>query len=277
MANQWGNPELKSFKNNNIRRVIVDTARVFVHRNLTGEVEEILIRAANHGAEFSKDGLPTILPAYEMDDSIEAKYGLKFQIPDFDVELELGDTSFSQIGDIFIYKNFSIDDEAPSHSEQNVYIDEVNTKLGSRQLKLGASGKDVKFIAYFLDLPNAVQNETYDESMKESVLYFQRRMGMPESGEIDWYTWNAIMPKATDRIAAGYAGTKVRALQAALRINGYNSPITSRFGTETIRSVREFQSDNNLRVTGRVGFLEWNQLFELKQGYHFHLTIERER
>lgn len=264
MANQWGNPELKSFKNNHIRRVIVDTARVFVHRNLTGEVEEILIRAAEHGAVFSKDGLPTVLPAYEMDDSIESKYGLKFQIPDFDVELELGDTSFSQIGDTFIYDDFSPEDEAQAQMKPSVYIDEVKTKLGSRQLKLGSTGTDVKFIAYFLGLDDAVQHETYNERMKDFVTHFQRRMGMPETGELDWYTWNAIMPKATDRIAAGYAGTKVRALQAALRINGYNCPVTSRFGTETIRSVREFQSDRKLRITGRAGFLEWNELFELK-------------
>jgi hypothetical protein len=264
MANQWGNPELKSFKNNHIRRVIVDTARVFVHKNITGEVEEILIRAASNGAVFSKDGLPTILPAYEMDDSVEAKYGLKFQIPDFDSELELEDTSFKQIGDIFIYEDFSADEEAPAATIESVYIDKVSSKLGSRQLRLGAKGEDVKFIAYFLGMEDAVQHDTFDESMKEAVTYYQTRMGMPETGEVDSYTWSSLMPKATDRIAAGYAGTKVRALQAALRINGYNCPITSRFGTETIRSVREFQSDRQLRITGRVGFLEWNQFFELK-------------
>jgi peptidoglycan hydrolase-like protein with peptidoglycan-binding domain len=53
-------------------------------------------------------------------------------------------------------------------------------------------------------------------------------------------------------------------LQSALRVYGYNSPITSRFGTETIKTVREFQQANNLRVTGRVGFLEWQLFFELK-------------
>jgi peptidoglycan hydrolase-like protein with peptidoglycan-binding domain len=89
-------------------------------------------------------------------------------------------------------------------------------------------------------------------------------MGMPVTGKLDWYSWNAIMPKGIDRIAAGTAGIKVRVLQSALRVNGYNCPVTSRFGTETIRSVREFQTDHNLRITGRVGFIEWKFLFELK-------------
>lgn len=263
MANQWGNPELKSFKNNYIRRVIVDTARVFVHRLLVSEVEEILIRASSHGAVFTEDGLPAILPAYEMDDSIEAKYGLKFQIPNFDAKLEIGDLNFAQIGDVFIYKNFASDVEI-AQPNRDAYIDEVADKIGGHQLRLGSEGNDVKFIAYFLGLDNPSQKTKFDKEMQDSVIYFQQRMGMPVSGEIDIYTWNAIIPKGSERIAAGYAGIKVRALQSALRVTGYNVPVTSRFGTETIRSVREFQDRNNLRVTGRVGLLEWNVLFHLK-------------
>lgn len=263
MANQWGNPELKSFKNNYIRRVIVDSARVFVHRTLTTQVEEILLRASSNGAIFSEDGLPAILPAYEMDDSLEAKFGLKFQIPNFDVKLKLDDLHFSQIGDVFIYSNFS-EEEAPAESSREAYVDEESKKIGSRQLELGSKSDDVKFLAYLFGLADAPNKIEFDTSIEEAVIYFQARMGIPQTGKVDWYTWAAILPKGLDRIAAGYAGTKVRALQSALRINGYTVPITSRFGTETIRSVREFQAANNLRVTGRVGFLEWNLLFELK-------------
>lgn len=263
MANQWGNPELKSFKNNYIRRVIVDTARVFVHRLLTTEVEEILVRASSHGAVFTEDGLPAILPAYEMDDSIEAKYGLKFQIPNFEFKLELDDLNFAQIGDVFIYKNFGKEVEIPQPTRE-AYIDEVVDKIGGHQLSLGSSGKDVKFLAYFLGLENPSQKDKFDKEMEDAVTYFQERMGMPVNGEVDIYTWNAIIPKGSERIAAGYAGIKVRALQSALRVAGYNVPVTSRFGTETIRVVREFQVANNLRVTGRVGLLEWNELFHLK-------------
>jgi hypothetical protein len=263
MANSWGNPELKSFKNNYIRRVIVDSARVFVHRNVVDAVEAILLQAAESGAIFSSDGMPKVLPAFEMDDSLEAQFGLKFQIPSFDKELDLADSIFEQLGDVFVIKNgISQDSIAPKN--EDAYIDVVSEKIGYRQLEFGSKGKDVKFLAYFLGMEDASQREVWDEQMQEAFDYFQLRMGMPISGKLDWYSWNAIMPKGVDRIAAGTAGIKVRALQSALRVNGYNCPTTSRFGTETIRAVREFQVDNNLRVTGRVGFIEWKFLFELK-------------
>jgi hypothetical protein len=263
MANVWGNPELKSFKNNYIRRVMVDSARVFVHRNLVDAVEEILIEAANQGAVFTSDGLPKILPSYMMDDSKEAALGLKFQIPNFDKQLLIKDSKFEQVGDVFICKD--LDEGAKvSAASAEAYYDKPSEKIGYRQLELGSKGKDVKFLAYFLGLEDASQRDTFDKDMQANFEYFQTRMGMPVTGKLDWYSWNAIMPKGIDRIAAGTAGIKVRALQAALRVNGYNCPTTSRFGTETIRSVREFQVDNNLRVTGRVGFIEWKFLFELK-------------
>jgi hypothetical protein len=263
MANQWGNPELKSFKNNYVRRVMVDAARVFVHRLLVSEVEEILIRASSHGAVFTEDGLPQILPAYGMDDSIESKYGLKFQIPNFDTKIDISDLNFSQLGDVFIYTKFDSDVEITPPTK-DAYIDEVVEKIGSRQLKLGSSGRDVKFIAHFLGMNEPSQREDFDKEMQDATVFFQERMGMPVNGEIDFYTWNAIIPKGSERIAAGYAGVKVRALQSALRVVGYNIPVTSRFGTETIKVVRQFQQDNELRVTGRVGLLEWNVLFHLR-------------
>jgi hypothetical protein len=263
MANVWGNPELKSFKNNYIRRVIVDSARVFVHRNIVDAVEEVLIEAANRGAIFSSDGMPKTLPSHLMDDSTEAALGLKFQIPNFDKEIHIPNSKFNQVGDVFIFNDVDADIK-PAEQKAEAYYDKPSEKIGYRQLELGMKGNDVKFLAYFLGLPDAPQRETFDADMKVNFDYFQQRMGLPITGKLDWYSWTAIMPKGTDRIAAGTAGIKVRVLQSALRVNGYNCPVTSRFGTETIRSVREFQVANNLRVTGRVGFIEWKFLFELK-------------
>lgn len=263
MANLWGNPELKSFKNNFIRRVIVDTARVFVHKQIVVETEELLIRAADNGAVFSDSQLPAILPSYAFDDSEEAAYGLKFRIPNFSKIIDVSDLGFIQDGDTFIYENFDLENKAETIALPS-YIDEVSDKIGSRQLKLGSKGKDVKFLAYFLGLDSPSQRDVFDDDFTAGVAYFQTRMGMPQTGEMDWYTWRGIIPKGSERVAAGYAGAKVRALQSALIVNGYNPPTNSRFGTETIRAVREFQVDKNFRVTGRCGFLEWNELFLLK-------------
>lgn len=261
MTDNWGNPELKSFKNNYIRRVIVDQARVFVHRKILAQVEELLLRSLANGAVFANDHLPVILPAYQMDDSAEAQMGLKLQIPNFTQEIDIEDLGFEQVGDVFIYKADS-DVQLPTHEER--YVDEVSNKIGYRQITLGMSGDDVKFLSYFFGMDEAATKRVFDDELLAALNYFQKRMGIPITKMVDWYTWKSIIPKGAERIAAGYAGAKVRVLQAALRVYGYNCPVTSRFGTETIRAVREFQTANNLRVTGRVGFIEWNLFFEMK-------------
>lgn len=261
MADNWGNPQLKSFKNNYIRRVMVDQSRVFVHRNIITQVEELLLLALNNGAVFSNSHLPVVLPAYQMDDSAEATMGLKLQIPNFTTEIEVAELGFTQIGDVFIY-NPDISVELPTHEDR--YVDKTSGKIGYRQILLGMSGDDVKFLAYFFGMDTAVNHRVFDDLMLSHLNHFQTRMGIPQTKMVDWHTWAAILPKGAERIAAGYAGAKVRVLQSALRVYGYNCPVTSRFGTETIRAVREFQEANNLRVTGRVGFLEWNLFFELK-------------
>jgi hypothetical protein len=261
MADNWGNPQLKSFKNNYIRRVMVDQSRVFVHRNIITQVEELLLLALNNGAIFSDSHLPVVLPAYQMDDSSEATMGLKLQIPNFTTEVDVTELGFMQIGDVFVY-NKDITVELPTHEDR--YVDKASGKIGYRQILLGMSGDDVKFLAYFFGMDAAVNHRVFDDVMLSHLNYFQTRMGIPQTKMVEWNTWKAILPKGAERIAAGYAGAKVRILQSALRVYGYNCPITSRFGTETIKAVREFQESNKLRVTGRVGFLEWNLFFELK-------------
>lgn len=261
MSDNWGNPELKSFKNNYIRRVIVDQARVFVHKKLVLQVEELLLLASSNGAIFANDHLPVMLPAYDMDDSPQAKMGLKLQIPNFTTEIDVSHLGFTQVGDVFIYTS-DTDIVLPSHEEQ--YIDKVSTKIGNRQITLGMHGDDVKFLAYFFGAEGAATKNVFDDELLAQLNFFQKRMGLPITKMVDWYTWKSILPKGAERIAAGFAGAKVRLLQAALRVYGYNCPVTSRFGTETIKTVREFQQANNLRVTGRVGFMEWNLFFELK-------------
>lgn len=255
MSNQWGNPNLKSFKNNHIRRVLVDLSRVFVNRKITVETEDLLIRAASYGAVFSQDKLPTILPAYEMDDTEEAKLGLKLRIPNFDKSMPCEDLGFRQDGDVFIFVG-----ETTEVNRQSLYDNET-ALIGSREVKEGDTGADVEFLAYFLGVESPHEKKVFDIDIAEAVNYLQKRMGIPETGFMDSYTWNSILPRQTDRIADGFAGQKVRALQSALKVNGYNTPVTSRFGVETLKKMRDFQSDNDLRITGKAGLLEWRLLF----------------
>jgi len=254
----FGNPELKSFKTTFIRRVIVDNIYVWVNKEILPQAEELLCRAVERG--FSHDGrFPLTITGYDPDSANPSQVlGLYIN---FDTNKNLSGIEkglgFRVDDGAFIYdpSDDIILDELPT------YEDKAPTKIGSRQLKIGAVGKDVKFINLYVGL-NPEEPEKFTKETQEAVLYLQTRLGIPQNGVIDWYTWGSIIPPMKTRLTGGSAGPKVRALQCALRCWGYNPPVTSRFGTETLRSVREFQEQNNLRINSRAGTEEWKMFFD---------------
>ena len=254
MSEKWGNPNLKSFKNNHIRRVMVDLARVFVNRKITVETEDLLMRASEYGARFSPDGLPTILPAYDMDESEEAQLGLKFRIPDFFREIDAQDFGFNQEGDCFTFVG----------QAEPVVAEKPKPKrklIGEREVGLGDKGLDVDWVIQFCGIQNANEVHEFTKEVEGFVKVVQRKLGIPETGKMDFYTWQSVLPRKTDRVLDGEAGQRVRALQAALQVNGYNTPVDGRFGIRTVRALRDFQSDNDLKIQPKAGLLEWNLLF----------------
>lgn len=256
MTDIWGDPNAKSFKAKYIRRCMVDDARVYVHANLVLLVDELLSRATAKGIIFSRDGFPVQLGGYEPDsEDPDIRMGLGIKIPAFTDKGVAKDLNFIQKGDWFIY------DKTKPIPEVYNYEDEPSFKPGCRELKIGFTGNDVKFVNLFVGLTTETP-EKFTKETSDAVAYFQKRMGIEETGYLDWGTWQAILPAPHIRIASGFAGARVRALQAGLRCLGIQAPVNSRFGTETIRAVREMQLQNNLRVTGRVGYLEWEVLFD---------------
>lgn len=254
MSDKWGNPNLKSFKNNHIRRVMVDLARVFVNRKITVETEDLLMRASEYGAKFSPDGLPAILPAYDMDESEEAQLGLKFRIPDFDKNIDANEFGFVQDGDCFTF----VGQPEPVVEEKSK---PQRTLIGEREVGVGDKGLDVDWVIEFCGIPNPNEVHEFTDEVAGFVKVAQRKLGIPETGKMDFYTWQSVLPKKTDRVLDGEAGQRVRALQAALQVNGYNTPVDGRFGIRTVRALRDFQSDNDLRIQPKAGLLEWNLLF----------------
>jgi hypothetical protein len=254
----FGNPKLKSFKTSFIRRVIVDNIYVWVNKEIIPQAEELLCRAVERGVSY-ESRFPHTLVSYDAESPIEAQtLGLYIK---FDTEKSL---SGIEEGLGFIYRDgvFIYDQTAEVDiSTLPTLEDEAPTKIGSRQLKLGSVGNDVKFINLYCGL--SMEDLTkYTNETKDAVLYLQTRLGIPQNGNLDWYTWKSIIPTIRTRLVGGSAGPKVRACQAALRCFDYNVPLTSRFGTETLRSIREFQEDHNLRTTGRIGREELEILFD---------------
>jgi hypothetical protein len=254
---ELGNPELKSFKQTYIRRCVLDMARVYVHKEILAQTEELLSRAMEYGIDLSAKGLPNQLIGYDPNGNDAQKVGLYIELPtNKDLEgIEEG-LGFKRNGNKFIF------DLASELKPLPTYEDDKPNRIGSRQLKLKDTGVDVKFVNLFVGIDELATAEEFTVETEKAVKFLQERMGIPQTGMMDWYTWQSILPKSSLRISGGHAGPRVRALQSALRCFGYNPPLTSRFGTETVRSVREFQVDNALRVTGRITHSEWIILFD---------------
>jgi hypothetical protein len=266
----WGDPNAKSFRQKFIRRVIVGDARVFCHIKIQLNVEELITYALDHGVEFKRDDLPdndyyqsrpfpVLLDGWtEESEDANVRMGLSVRIPNFEAVAEdIAQWGFRQEGEWFVYEKESV----VTQKDSLLIDDTPSGKTGSREIKLGSRGLDVKFVNLFIGL-TAEDVEYFSKDSADAVTYYQVRMGIAQTGYVDWGTWQAIIPKFHIRIASGHAGPRVRALQSALRCLGYNIPVTSRFGVETLRAVREFQVKHNLRVTGRVGFAEWQILFD---------------
>ena len=100
--------------------------------------------------------------------------------------------------------------------------------------------------------------------VQAAVRAFQRSMGMPETGVVDYNTWLAIAPYLDSRdmyIRRGDRGMLVRIAQTALARAGYNpGTIDGVFGPNTQAAVRAFQQAKGLAVDGIIGPRTWAAL-----------------
>jgi peptidoglycan hydrolase-like protein with peptidoglycan-binding domain len=69
-------------------------------------------------------------------------------------------------------------------------------------------------------------------------------------------------------IRRGQSGSNVRELQQQLKDQGYNIEVDGKFGPETDRIVRQFQSDQGIKVDGLVGPQTSGNLQGIKTGDH---------
>lgn len=72
------------------------------------------------------------------------------------------------------------------------------------------------------------------------------------------------MPPAPGRMVKGKESKDVRQLQAALKKRGWNIEVDGKFGPQTEAVIRQFQTNKNLPVSGKVGWTTWNALWTKK-------------
>ena len=165
---------------------------------------------------------------------------------------------------------------------------------GSRLLKEGDRGIDVRILSYYLAfaadfeavlVPAGQVTDLFTPQMRENVENFQELQGLPVTGEADADTWNALYTQyvADYRIAypacadlteqtpsytlyPGSEGARVTNLQ--LTINSLAPfycgvkliDVTGRYGPETETDIRNLQAVFGLPSTGETDPLTWETI-----------------
>lgn len=168
-------------------------------------------------------------------------------------------------------------------------------------LVLGDRGPNVLRIEWYINaiarsgqypqVPVVTLNGVYDSETASAVQILQQLLGLPETGEVDEQTWNALTrlyeeventsspggltgsgvsgwprPYPGTPVRRGDRGDSVYYIQELLGvINRFNSAVPAVevdgiFGPDTRDAVYAFQSAYGLTVDGIVGALTWEQL-----------------
>ena len=164
-------------------------------------------------------------------------------------------------------------------------------------LKYGDTGIEVEFIHYYLDsiafldsdIPRLRTNSVYNDSTRTMVTAFQKKYGLPVTGEFTYKDFNVLksvydnMLKYYDKeykdfvddlypgvfLTRGMSGEDILKLQRLLlKICRYDKSIpgvkvNGEFDELTEKSIKKIQDDYDLGVTGIVGPFSWRKIVEL--------------
>lgn len=136
----------------------------------------------------------------------------------------------------------------------------------------------------------------YGAQTSAAVADYQRMKGLPETGEADRATWNAILdtywdiisnlsdqtgirplPSVNILLSAGDTGTAIIIMQAMLNTLAglyFNIPpntISGVYDEDTVKGITEFQTAAGLTPTGETDIRTWNALVGL-----FNATVASE-
>lgn len=125
----------------------------------------------------------------------------------------------------------------------------------------------------------------YNEQTAAAVADFQRIKGLPETGETDRVTWDAILdtyydvisnlseqigvkplPSVKTVLAPGDRGTSIVILQAMLNtlaglfMNIPPNSLSGVYDSDTVKAITEFQTVSGLTPTGETDIRTWNAL-----------------
>lgn len=143
-------------------------------------------------------------------------------------------------------------------------------------------------------IPRIIPDGFYGRETAIAVRAFQREYGLPETGNVDFATWNKIVsvyreylhgtplaydvfPSSGYVVREGDSGLIVYILEAMLddiAIKNDNMPrvkVDGRYSEDTIQAVKRFQNKMGLPANGNVDNDTWNMLVRTSE--HINKTI----
>lgn len=266
---KWGNPETASFAKVNLRLAVYDDYTVQVHKYIWRIVEHLFKTFGNADIDFS-----SLKP---VDDPLKRGFELHMSDVEYERVAELVEsTMFNRKGNLFTFmgdatlaealtKTYEAD--APELQNHEPAEDEPapapTTASAPEPMALGDE-TFIRFIQYLIDAENITG--VMDYKTKKALVFYQRRHGVPETGEVDTATLTTVVPQRPQWFRPGATGQYIKVIQAAFKALGYyDQAINGVWGVQLSRALRKFQADYRIHPRLRIGSPEWTALFNLNE------------
>ncbi len=168
----------------------------------------------------------------------------------FDAEFYLSYTNKLNLTDQMMLRAFTSDYNGLASINQ-----EDGTKASSYELNDESSYiKDYKMILYYLGYMDYPDNDTFDTDMQDAITQYQTDKSLEVTGILDSKTMDA-MDNETPEYKLGQRGDAILKFQQILKTLKYISEETElngTFGSDTQLAVKQYQTKNNLTVTGTL-------------------------
>jgi peptidoglycan hydrolase-like protein with peptidoglycan-binding domain len=144
-------------------------------------------------------------------------------------------------------------------------------------IKVGSKGADVKKVQAVLKAHNFKKvkvDGSYGNSTARYVKLYQRMHHLPADGKVGSKTWKFMMntiegsiykkqlkqPKSELPLRKGAKNDDVKFVQQILKAHGYKVPVDGKFGSKTVKYVKQYQAAHDLHVDGAVGDDTWKSM-----------------
>ena len=164
-----------------------------------------------------------------------------------------------------------LDDIIDRDTKESKYIKNPNYRRLLYLKNPYIKGKDVLAIQeklYSIDIYEGEFNEIYNEETCNAVKKFQSSRNIKVTGNVDVHTWKLIISIKQAEFTRllffdevnPIEGKDVLAIQTRLRAMNYSIILNGIYNRETEEAIKEYQSNNNLEVTGVVNKITFNSI-----------------